>query len=89
MSANRFFVRAQMTPKRDSAYRQDDDRIGDRVQSTRIWAESFQFASMPKNKTGSVRQTKNQRHQHDAAYLGFERGGQVRLNQSAKEKFFD
>jgi hypothetical protein len=44
---------------------------------------------MAKDKTGSVRQTKNEGHEHDAAYLGFERRRQLRLNQGAKEKFFD
>ena len=74
--------------ERNSAHRQDDDRVGNGVQSTWVRAESFQFASMAKDKTGSVRQTKNEGHEHGAAYLGFERGRQLRLNQSAKEKFF-
>ena len=75
--------------ERNSAHRQDDDRVGNGVQSTWVRGESLQFASMAKDKTGSVRQTKNEGHEHGAAYLGFERGGQLRLNQSAKEKFFD
>jgi hypothetical protein len=70
----------------NSAHRQDDDRVGNGVDCTRMRAESFQFASMAKDKTGSVRQTKNEGHEHDAAYLGFEGGGQLRLNQRAKEK---
>jgi hypothetical protein len=44
---------------------------------------------MAKDKTGSVRQPKNEGHEDGAAYLGFERGGQSRLHQSPKEKFFD
>jgi hypothetical protein len=44
---------------------------------------------MAKDKTGSVRQTKNEGHEQDAAYFGFEHGRQLRLNKSAKEKFFD
>src|SRR4029077_8789711 len=56
---------------------------------TWIRTESFQFTSVTKDKPGSVRQTKYEGHKHDAAYLGFERGGQSRLNQTAKEKFFD
>lgn len=75
--------------ERNSAHRQDDDRVGNGVDCTRMRAESFHFASMAKDKTGRVRQSKNEGHEHDAAYLGFERRRQLRLNQGAKEKFFD
>jgi len=44
---------------------------------------------MTKNKSWSVRQTKDQRHQHNPAHFGSKRGSQVRLNEGAKEKFFD
>ena len=75
--------------ERNSAHRQDYDGVGNGVDCAGMRAESFHFASMAKDKTGSVRQTKNEGHENDAAYFGFERCGQLRLNQRAKEKFLD
>src|SRR5262249_26271763 len=69
----------------NSAHSQDDNRVGNGVECTWMRAESFQFASVAKDKAGSVRQTKNEGHEHDAAYLGFERGGELRLNQARKK----
>jgi hypothetical protein len=75
--------------KGDSAHSQDDDRIGNGVQRTWTRTKAFQFTSVTKDKPGSVRQTKYDGHEHDTAYLGFECSGKLRLNQTAKEKFFD
>ena len=48
--------------KCDSTYGQNNDTVGNRIKRARMRAESFDLASMPKDKTGSVRQAKDQRH---------------------------
>jgi hypothetical protein len=73
--------------KSDSTYCHDNNRVGNRIERARMWAKSFNFASISKNETGSVRQTKSQRHDNDPVYLRSERGCHLRLNQSAEEKF--
>lgn len=72
----------------DATHCEDNDRVGNRVERTRIRAESFNFASMSKNKTRGVRQAKNQGHQYHAADFRFEGGGQLGLDETAKEEFF-
>src|SRR6266511_521804 len=59
----------------DSAYCQDNDGVGNRVECARIGAESFNFASVAKDKARCVRQSENQRHQYDATHFGFQCGG--------------
>ena len=61
----------------DATYCQDNNRVGNRIDRARVRAEPFYFAGMSKNKTGCVRQAKNQRHQYDAAYFGFESGSEL------------
>jgi hypothetical protein len=48
--------------KSNSAYCQDNDRVGNRVKRSGIRAKSFDFSGMAKNKAGSVCQAKNERH---------------------------
>ena len=61
----------------NSAYCQDYDGVGNGLERVRIGAESFNLASMAKDKTGSVRQAEDQRHQYNSAHFGFQCRGQA------------
>ena len=49
----------------------------------------FNFASVTKDKSRSVCQAKDERHRYDPAHFILKCGSEVRLDEGAKEKFFD